>query len=131
MKGGREHRVPLSPRAVEIINTQKKHLQNDYIFPGQRGALSNMAFLMLLRRMGRGDLTAHGFRSTFRDWAGDKTQFQREIIEAALAHVAGDKVEVAYRRSDALEKRRELMAAWANYCAVDEEGNVVAFTARA
>ncbi len=116
MKGGRGHRVPLLARAVELLETEATRRQNDFIFPGARnGGLSNMAFLMLLRRMERGDLTAHGFRSTFRDWAGDRTHAQREVIEAALAHVAGGKVEVAYRRSDALEKRRDLMEAWAKY----------------
>ena len=91
-----------------------------------------MAFLMLLRRMGRGDLTAHGFRSSFRDWAGDRTHVQREVIEAALAHVAGGKVEVAYRRSDALEKRRALMDLWSTYCTTAPvPGEVLHFAARA
>ena len=129
MKGGREHPVPLSARAVELLQTQATRRQNEHLFPGQRGPLSNMAFLMLLRRMRRGDLTAHGFRSTFRDWAGDRTHTQREVIEAALAHVAGGKVEVAYRRSDALEKRRELMEAWADYCISPPiAGKVLSFT---
>src|ERR1700730_13331144 len=78
--------------------------------------ISNMGMPMLLRRMGRGDLTVHGFRSTFRDWAGDMTAFQREVVEAALAHTVGDKAEQAYRRGDALEKRRKLMNAWSAFC---------------
>jgi hypothetical protein len=75
-----------------------------------------MALLMTLRSMGGGDLTTHGFRSTFRDWSGDETEFPREVAEAALAHAVGDKAEQAYRRGDALEKRRKLMEAWAAYC---------------
>ena len=78
--------------------------------------LSNMAFLMLLRRMGRGDLTAHGFRSSFRDWAAERTNFPSEVAEMALAHVIGSKVEAAYRRGDLFEKRRRLMQQWATFC---------------
>jgi integrase len=90
----------------------------DLVFPGNRRGkpLSNMSMLMMLRRMGRSDLTAHGFRSTFRDWAAECTNFPREVAEAALAHVVGDKVEAAYRRGDLFEKRRRLMDAWATYC---------------
>jgi integrase len=117
MKGGREHRVPLSDAALTILDRMAAVRENDFVFPGDRRAgLSNMALLMTLRRMGRDDLTAHGFRSTFRDWAGNETHFPRELAEAALAHVVGDKAEQAYRRSDALEKRRRLMDAWASYC---------------
>ena len=87
------------------------------MFPGARGAgLSNMSFLMLLRRMGRGDLTAHGFRSSFRDWTAERTSFPREVAEQALAHTLSDKVEAAYRRSDLFDKRRKLMDAWARFC---------------
>jgi integrase len=88
------------------------------VFPGAKPgkSLSNMAFLMLLRRMGRGDLTAHGFRATFKTWASDRTSFQNEVVEAALAHVIGDKVEQAYRRGDLFEKRRRLMHQWATFC---------------
>ncbi|PSC06039.1 integrase [Alsobacter soli] len=124
MKAGKEHRVPLAPRAVEILREMAK-LGGDaasHIFPGRRsgGGLSNMALDMLVRRLGlkeRG-LTVHGFRSSFRDWAGEETEFAREVIEAALAHVVGDRTERAYRRGDALEKRRKLMEAWAAYCAL-------------
>jgi integrase len=89
----------------------------DFVFPGQRPGrpLSGMAFEMLLRRMGS-SYTAHGFRSSFRDWAGNETHFPRELAEHALAHVIGDKTEQAYRRSDALARRRELMEAWARHC---------------
>src|SRR5262249_37143861 len=88
------------------------------VFPGRkpRAPLSNMAFLMLMRRMGRGDLTAHGFRATFKTWSSERTAVQNEIAEAALAHVIGDKVEQAYRRGDLFEKRRRLMQQWATFC---------------
>jgi integrase len=117
MKAGREHRVPLSERAVTILNKMYEARTHDYVFPGSLGGrpLSVMAMDMVLRRMGQ-DVTVHGFRSSFRDWAGNETRFPRELAEHALAHVMGDKAEQAYRRSDALEKRRALMEAWAAYC---------------
>lgn len=117
MKAGREHRVPLTDRAVHILKTLKEDARSDYIFPGYRKGrpLSNTAMIMLLRRMDLGHFTVHGFRSAFRDWVGDKTSFQREVAEQALAHIVGNKVEQSYRRSDALEKRRELMNAWSRY----------------
>jgi len=87
--------------------------------------MSNMAMLMLLRRMGHDDISVHGFRSTFRDWAGECTNFAREVVEAALAHQIGNEVERAYRRGDALEKRRKLMDAWAGYCDRPRSMNVV------
>ena len=100
-----------------------------FVFPGGKPGkpLSNMAFLMLLRRMGRGDLTAHGFRATFKTWASERTSFQNEIVEASLAHTIGGKVEQAYMRGDMFEKRRRLMEAWASYCASTRTGKVVAF----
>jgi integrase len=117
MKAGREHRVPLSDAAVGILKRMQEIRQNDYIFPGERRAmLSNMAFLMLLRRMDHADLTTHGFRSTFRTWAAECTRYAREIAEAALAHVVGDATEQAYQRGDMFDKRRKLMDAWATYC---------------
>lgn len=127
MKAGREHRVPLSPRAVAILRQLEELQAGDLVFPGQaRGkSLSNMAMEMVLRRMKIDDATVHGFRSSFRDWAGNVSSFPREVTETALAHVIGDKAEQAYRRSDALEKRRMLMDAWANYCEVRASGNVV------
>lgn len=115
MKAGREHRVPLCGRAIEILGTlaQLDHGPDDLVFPGQKkGApLSDMSLTALLRRL-KVDATVHGFRSSFRDWAGDATSFPREVAEAALAHAVGDATEAAYRRSDALEKRRALMDAW-------------------
>lgn len=118
MKAGKEHRVPLSARALEILKAMREVKQNNYVFPGARvnRPLSNMAFLMALRRMGRGDLTAHGFRSTFRDWAAEMTAYPGEVAEMALAHTVGDKTEAAYRRGDLFEKRRRIMEDWATYC---------------
>jgi integrase len=117
MKSGREHRVPLVDRAIEIIKNMVASKQNDYIFYGdRRAALSNMSLLMLLRRIGR-NVTTHGFRSTFRTWAAECTNYPREVVEAALAHVVGNKVEAAYQRGDMLDKRRPLMAQWEKYCA--------------
>lgn len=116
MKAGREHRVPLSPRACEILTRMAEVRTGEYVFPGQRPGrpLSQMALMMLLRRLGL-EVTAHGFRSAFRDWAAEQTSVPREVAEAALAHTLEDKVEAAYRRSDLFEKRRELMNDWAAY----------------
>jgi integrase len=126
MKAGREHRVPLSRRAVAILSQLEKLKAGDFVFPGQvcDKPLSNMAMEMVLRRMKIEEATVHGFRSTFRDWAGNVSNFPREVVETALAHVIGDKAEQAYRRSDALEKRRKLMEAWAAYCEPKAAGNV-------
>jgi integrase len=121
MKAAREHRVPLSDAALSVL-TGVTPLRNDsnggWVFPGVRPGrpLSNMAFLMLLRRMEKDDLTAHGFRSTFRDWCGEATNHPREVAEQALAHTLGDKTEAAYRRGDLFEKRRRLMEDWAKFC---------------
>ena len=97
------------------------------VFPGPRRALplSNMVMLMQLRRMKRGDLTAHGFRSTFSDWAAERTGYPREVVEMALAHAVENKVEAAYRRGDLFEKRRNLMEAWADFCTAPANGNRV------
>ena len=89
----------------------------DVVFPGRSGALSNMSLLAVLERMGHGEPTTHGFRSSFRDWAAETTAYPSEVVEMALAHVVGNKVEAAYRRGDLFEKRRRLMDAWADYCA--------------
>jgi len=135
MKAGKEHRVPLSDAAMRIIKKMAAIRLSDYIFPGQRTSrpLSQMAMLMLLRRMGRGDLTAHGFRSTFSDWCAEQTSFPSEVREMALAHVVGDRVEAAYRRGDMFEKRRALAEAWAHYCDGEEpaESKVVRLAGRA
>ena len=133
IKAGKEHRVPLSPAAVTILEAMHKVRHGDYVFPGGKAGnpLSNMAMLKLLERMGRGDLTAHGFRSSFRDWAAERTNFPRDVAEMALAHTIGDKVEGAYRRGDLFDKRRQLMQAWARCCAKPAaEGEVVALGGR-
>lgn len=119
MKSGREHRVPLSPCAVAILSALPRVKGDEHVFPGGRkgSGLSNMSLLELLRDMRGRELTVHGFRSSFRDWAGEMTSHPREVAEAVLAHVIGDRAEQAYRRGDALEKRRTLMNDWALHCA--------------
>lgn len=133
MKSRREHRVPLSQAAIALLSAVESYQINDFVFPGPRGGkhLSNMAMLTLLHRMAARreeaglspwldavtdeSITVHGFRSSFRDWAAEQTNFAREVAEAALAHVVGDKVEAAYRRGVMFEKRRRLMNEWAKY----------------
>jgi integrase len=115
MKAGREHRVPLSAAAIELLEGLPR--AGEYVFPGaRRSQLSHAAMPALLVRMGHFEITPHGFRSSFSTWAREQTSFQREVIEAALAHTVGDPTERAYARGDALEKRRALMNAWADYC---------------
>lgn len=118
MKAGKEHRVPLSPAAVSLLKAIKEQSASDWVFPGTRAAapLSDMSLTAVLRRMERTDITVHGFRSTFRDWCAEATNFPREVAEHALAHSLPDKVEAAYQRGDLLEKRALLMAAWADFC---------------
>jgi integrase len=117
MKAKREHRIPLSTRALQLLETRRQIAgDSPWIFATDRGKpFSDMAFTMLLRREGF-DFTMHGFRSTFRDWSAEQTSFPREVCEAALAHTNRDATEAAYFRSDLFEKRRELMEAWAIYC---------------
>jgi integrase len=117
MKAGAEHRVPLSSAVLAILR-EMQGLDAFYVFPGGRRGkpLSNMAMLVLLRRMDRADLTVHGFRSSFRDWASETTDFPSQVVEMALAHTVESKVERAYRRGDLFEKRRELMAEWSTWC---------------
>ena len=120
MKAEVAHQVPLSEAALAVLATVHDEglVPEDYVFEAPRGgSLSDMTLSAVLKRMDRTDITVHGFRSTFRDWAGDTTQFEREVVEMALAHTVASSVERAYRRGRALEKRRELMAAWADYCA--------------
>jgi integrase len=116
MKGSREHRVPLSASATAVLKRMKR-LKGDYVFPGRTAdsPLSNMALLMTLGRMNRGDITSHGFRSTFRDWAAERTNFPSEVVEMALAHAVESKTEAAYRRTDLFDKRQRLMEVWAEY----------------
>jgi integrase len=127
-KAAREHRVPMSAMAVAILKEMEAGRMTEFVFPGLRPgrSLSGMAFEMLLRRIGS-PYTAHGFRSSFRDWAGNETHFSRELAEHALAHVIGDKAEQAYRRSDALARRRELMDAWARHCEGAASENLLSF----
>ncbi|MGJ5036719.1 tyrosine-type recombinase/integrase [Bradyrhizobium sp. HKCCYLRH3059] len=117
MKAGRDHRVPLATRCVEILERAKVLAAgSDFVFPGRSNdkPMSNMVLLMMVRRL-KVDCTVHGFRSAFRDWASERTNFARDICEAALAHIVKDKTEAAYRRGDLLEKRRELMTTWAAF----------------
>ncbi|MFM0160767.1 tyrosine-type recombinase/integrase [Paraburkholderia sediminicola] len=117
MKMRKQHRVPLSTRAVALIKAQQEVMRGEYVFPGARDKkpLSNMAMLQLLERMKRDDITVHGFRSTFRDWAGETTHYPREVCEAALAHGIKDKAEAAYARGDLFVKRAALMQDWADF----------------
>lgn len=129
MKGGKPHRVPITPRMREILDDMAPlKTDADFIFPGDQRIepLSRMAMLMLLRRM-EATFTVHGFRSAFRDWAGDCTAYPRELVEEALAHTVGNAVERAYRRSDALAKRRGLMEAWEKFATTPPAENVVPF----
>lgn len=131
MKAGAEHRVPLSRAALGILKTLHESRRNAFVFAGAKTGRpwSEPAMLMLLRRMGC-DVTVHGFRSTFRDWAAERTNFPREVAEMALAHAIPNAVEAAYRRGDLFDKRRRLMDAWSEFCDVGTSGGVVAIRAR-
>jgi len=123
MKAGKEHRVPLPGAALSIVETMSRYRLNDFVFPGQRqdSPISNMTMTKALKALVPTGATVHGFRSSFRDWAGEETSFPREIAEQALAHTVGDQVELAYRRGDALEKRRALMEAWASFVSPSDD----------
>jgi integrase len=136
MKAGKEHRAPLSDGALHVLQTAKNAtplLKTQLVFPGTTVTratddapptlkpLSDMSLTAVLRRMGRGDITVHGFRSSFRDWAADVTLYPSDMAEMALAHTVGDKVEAAYRRGDMLEKRRQMMTEWAKHCLTKPE----------
>ena len=129
MKAGHEHRIPLTKRAAQLLKGLPRLPHNDHVFPGHgKGKpLSGMAMTMQLRRMNRGDITVHGFRSTFRDWASEQTSFPHETCEHALAHRISDKAEAAYRRGDQFEKRGKLMEAWATFCERRKLETVVEF----
>ena len=132
MKAGKEHKVPLSKPALAILK-EMALIGGEYVFPGGKKAkpLSNGAILMLLRRMGRSDLTAHGFRSTLRDWISERTNYPREVAEMTLGHAIGNKVEAAYRRGELFEKRKRLMADWSGYCGtIAAAGEVVEIAMR-
>jgi integrase len=129
MKAGREHRVPLSQRALTILKVMREHHDGDFVFPSARHFDKSLAVRTLwrvIRGMQIRDATVHGFRSAFRDWAAECINFPSEVCEAALAHSVA-KVEAAYRRGDLFEKRRKLMEAWAIYCVAPKAGKVVAF----
>ena len=131
MKAGIEHRVPLSPRCIKILERTKALSDGGpYVFPGRspKKPLSNMVFLMALRRMERRDVTVHGFRSTFRDWAAERTNVPRAVCEAALAHTLRDKTEAAYNRTDLFDRRRDLMTSWSRI-ATSKPADVVAIRA--
>ena len=130
MKAKKEHRIPLSDRAVEILKALPIEGRNDFVFigPSKGSSLSNMGMAAVLKRMERSDITVHGFRSTFRDWAAETTGYPNHIVEMALAHTIGNAVEKAYRRGDLLEKRKRLMQDWAKFCETKpaQADNVVA-----
>ena len=134
MKAGKEHRVPLSDAVAKLLEAMPVFEGISYVFSAPKGgAMSDMALTMTLRRMGRGDITTHGFRSTFRDWAGETTSYSREVIEHAMAHQLKDKAEAAYQRGDLFAKRKDLMTAWARYCdtiSTAKSGNVVSIRKR-
>ena len=121
MKGHREHRVPLSVPALATVRALAElrtgHDGSDPVFTGLKGSpLSNMAMTSVLRRMDRADITVHGFRSSFRDWAAESTAYAADVAEAALAHTLGNKTQAAYQRGDLFEKRRRMMEDWAVFC---------------
>jgi integrase len=138
MKAGAEHRVALSERAIALLRelpTEANKANNDFVFIGPRpgNGLSSTVMTQLLKRMGRTDISVHGFRSTFRDWAAEQTNFPREVCELALAHKVGDKVERAYQRGDLLRKRFLLAEAWSKYCSsppVEAKGKVLTMRGR-
>lgn len=124
MKAKKEHRVALNDEAMAVLMATREDKRNGLVFPNSKGGmLSDMTLTAALRRMGRSDITAHGFRSTFRDWAAERTDFPREVAEMALAHTIQNKVEAAYRRGDLFEKRRLLMREWGKFCS-PSKGNV-------
>jgi integrase len=127
IKGGREHRVPLSDRAIEILRSLPREDDNPFVFIGSKKG-TGLNTMAMARCRGRNNVTVHGFRSTFRDWAAERTNYPNHVVEMALAHVIGNQVERAYRRGDLYDKRRKLMEAWAKYCSTkpaQASGNVV------
>ena len=122
MKAKKEHRVPLSSKALAVLKAQKEAFPVGFVFPGMKQGkpLSDMSLTAVLRRMERRDITVHGFRSTFRDWGAEATAYPSEMLEMALAHTISNKVEAAYRRGDMIEKRRAMMADWAEFLGVGE-----------
>jgi integrase len=126
MKSGKEHKIPLSTRAAELLRGLHAVRSSAFVFPGRPGkGISTAAMLKTLAAMGRSDLTVHGFRSSFRDWAAEQTSYASEVVEKALAHAISNAVEAAYRRGDLFEKRARLMTAWGDYCAQTPTSDVV------
>lgn len=131
MKAAKEHQVPLSAGAIAILTSMAEVKKNSFVFSGSRAGLSNMAMLQLLKRMGRTDITVHGFRSSFRDWAAEMTAYPSDVVEMALAHTIKSKVEAAYRRGNLIEKRARLMEDWFRYCDTQRiSGDVVPINAK-
>jgi integrase len=137
VKSGRGHRVPLSPAALAVVNSMKEvrapERDDGFVFPGGRRGrpLSDAALRAVLKRLRRSDVTVHGFRSTFRDWAAERTNYPREVAEMALGHAVGDKVEAAYLRTDLFQKRRRLMVEWSRFCRSGAKaGEVIAIRRR-
>jgi len=132
-KTHKDHRIPLAPAAVAVFEKMRERAEGEFVFPGARpsASLGSEAMRALLMRMGRTDITPHGFRSAFRDWAAEQTGFAREVAEMALGHAVSNQVEAAYRRGDLREKRRKLMEAWAAYCAAPVKGGKVVQLKRA
>ena len=131
MKAKREHRVPLSSRALAVLDEMRRLEAEGLVFPGVRQGkpLSDMSLTAVLRRMEYQQITVHGFRSSFRDWAAESTSFSHEVCEQALAHTLTNKVEAAYRRGDLFEKRRQLMTTWSTYCEQSPGAKLVEFPA--
>jgi len=129
MKAGNEHRVPLCERTVEILTHIERDEGNQYVFPGRfsQEGLSNMSLLKVLKTIGRPDVTVHGFRSSFRDWAAEQTDHSPEVVEMALAHTIQDKTEAAYRRGDLFEKRARIMKDWGAHCSPNNKGKLLSF----
>jgi len=126
MKAKKEHRVPLSDAALAILEAARASRVDDYVFPGRGAMLGPNTLMRVLQALDRGELSVHGFRSTFRDWAAETTAYAREVAEMALAHTISNQVEAAYRRGDLFQKRRRLMQDWSKYCAAPEaSGEVV------
>lgn len=127
MKAKKEHRVPLSTKALALLRVQKEAFPKGFVFPGMKEGkpLSDMSLTAVLRRMEQNEITVHGFRSTFRDWAAESTAYPSEMVEMALAHTINNKVEAAYRRGDLFEKRRRLMQDWCDFCDTKLTGEVI------
>lgn len=128
MKAKKEHRIPLPEKAIQLLKKQKELFPTGYAFPGMKEGkpLSDMSLTAVLRRMEQNEITVHGFRSSFRDWAAESTAYPNEMVEMALAHTIGNKVEAAYRRGDLFEKRRRMMQDWSNFCdTVIKAGEVI------